>query len=234
MKDTIIVMSSNRELEKQTRTTLQSLTSLGALLLMETGSADVAFARCRALSWACDALRRYPDRDVVLMLDDDMDVPPETAQALVDAARERGRACSAVYATLTSSVAAARWPEHPGLWLVGLGCVAIPRALLLELEARAESFEMGGKPYRAFTWCGPEQGTWVAEDFRLSINLGGVHLCPLAVGHIKKGALWPDDETIEGLRESSSVSAGPTESKLPGAASPSSPQNAQRNGEYSI
>lgn len=199
MKNTLIVMSSNREIEKQTKLTLQNLASLGALVLMETGSADVAFARCRALSWACEKLREYPERDVVLMLDDDMEVPPETAQALADKARELGRACSAVYATLTAKVAASRWPGHPRLWLVGLGCVAIPRALLLELEQRSERFELDGRAYRAFTWCGPESGRWIAEDFRLSINLGGVHLCPLPVGHIKKGALWPDDETIEQL-----------------------------------
>jgi len=205
MKNTIVVMSSNREIEKQTRHTLQNLASLGAMLLMETGSADVAFARCRALSWACGKLREYPDRDVVLMLDDDMDVPTETAQALADKARELGRSCSAVYATLSAKVAAARWPGHPGLWLVGLGCVAIPRALLLELEKRSESFEIDGRSYSAFTWCGPENGGWVAEDFRLSINLGGVHLCPLPVGHIKKGALWPDDETIEQLARGPSL-----------------------------
>jgi len=207
VKNTIVVMSSNREVEKQTKQTLQNLAGLGALLLMETGSADVAFARCRALSWACDKLREYPDRDIVLMLDDDMEVPPETAQALADKARELGRACSAVYATLTSAVAASRWPGHPGLWLVGLGCVAIPRALLLDLEQRCEVFEISGRFYRAFTWSGPENGRWISEDFRLSINLGGVHLCPLGVGHIKKGALWPDDETLEQLAKESSLAA---------------------------
>ncbi len=205
MQNTIVVMSSNRELEKQTKNTLQELSNQGAMLLMERGSADVAFARCRALSWACEKLREYPDRDIVLMLDDDMEVPVETARALADKARELGRACSAVYATLTAKVAASRWPSHPGLWLVGLGCIAIPRALLLDLEERSESFEVNGRFYSAFTWCGPHDGGWVAEDFRLSINLGGVHLCPLAVGHIKKGALWPDDETLEQLAGDSIV-----------------------------
>ncbi len=219
MKNTIVVMSSNRELEKQTKHTLQNLQNVGALLLMETGSADVAFARCRALSWACEQLREYPDRDMVLMMDDDMEVPVETAQAIADTARELGRACSAVYATLTAKVAASRWAGHPGLWLVGLGCVAIPRALLLELEERSESFEQGGRFYSAFTWCGPERGGWISEDFRLSINLGGVHLCPLAVGHIKKGALWPDDETLNRL--AGELRLAPTPLEPPGAASPS-------------
>jgi len=229
MKSTLIVMSSNRELEKQTRNTLQNLASLGAMLLMETGSADVAFARCRALSWACEKLREYPDRDIVLMLDDDMDVPTETAQALVDKARELGRACSAVYATLSASVAAARWSDHPGIWLVGLGCVAIPRALLLELEQRSESFELNGRSYSAFTWCGPENGGWIAEDFRLSINLGGVHLCPLPVGHIKKGALWPDDETIDRLEQGRALESEP-KGKPSGALLPSLNQQQPNRG----
>ncbi len=224
MKNTIVVMSSNREVEKQTQRTLQDLASLGAVLLLETGSADVAFARCRALSWACDKLREYPDRDIVLMLDDDMEVPPETAQELADKARELGRACSAVYATLTAKVAAARWPERPGLWLVGLGCVAIPRSLLLELEERSESFEMNGKFYSAFTWSGPERGGWISEDFRLSINLGGVHLCPLAVGHIKKGALWPDDETLEQLASGRRLAAaGQPQKSSPPSSQPQQP-----------
>lgn len=207
MKNTIIVMSSNREIEAATKKTLQNLTDQGAMVLLETGSADVAYARCRALSWACEKLREYPQRDVILMLDDDMDVPAETAQALVDHARELGRACSAVYATLTARVAAARWADHPGLWLVGLGCVAIPRALLLDLEERSESFDMNGRVYSAFTWTGPENGNWVGEDFRLSKNLGGVDLCPLAVGHIKKGALWPDEETLAQLARSAHEAA---------------------------
>ncbi len=48
MKNTIVVMSSNREVERQTRSTLQNLASLGAMLLMETGSADVASTQRRA------------------------------------------------------------------------------------------------------------------------------------------------------------------------------------------
>ncbi|HKY34836.1 MAG TPA: hypothetical protein VJN18_02750 [Polyangiaceae bacterium] len=224
MKNVIVVMSSNRELERATKNTLQAITDLGGVVLLETGSSDVAFARCRALSWACETLREYPDRDVVLMIDDDMEVPTETAQALVDQARTLGRACSAVYATLNSKVAAVRWPERAGLWLVGLGCVAIPRALLLELEERSESFEVNGRFYSAFTWSGPEDGSWIAEDFRLSKNLGGVKLCPLAVGHIKKGALWPDDETLARLASSSDE---PAESSAHSSAPFATPQSAQ-------
>lgn len=204
MKKTIVVMSSNRQIERQTQHTVQRFREAGALYLLETGSADVAFARCRALSWACEELRNWPERDMVLMMDDDMEASVETAQELTDKARELGP-CSAMYATATEKLAAARYPERPGLWLVGLGFVAVPRKVLLELEERSESFEINGKFCSAFTWSGPgrgsQKGGWVAEDFQLSINLGGVHLLPLAVGHIKKGSLWPDEETIEKIRK---------------------------------
>ncbi len=206
MKSTIVLMSTNRGMEKQTKASVMALREAGAIFLQETGSADVAFARCRALSWACDQLREQPERDMVLMMDDDMEVPLSVAQELADKARELGRATSAVYATLAEKIAAHRWQEAPGLWLVGLGCVAIPRQVLLELEERSESFEgSNGKYYTAFTWCGPRQGSWVAEDFQLCINLGGVHLCPLAVGHIKKGSLWPDEETLQLLAKGESL-----------------------------
>ena len=141
MKHTLIVMSSNRELEQATKDTVRNLANAGAIRLMETGTSDVAFARCRALSWACEKLREFTDRDIVLMMDDDMEVPLEAAQLLADNARELGVACSACYATMTAKLAATPWPEQPGRWLVGLGCLAIPRALLLELEQRCESFQ---------------------------------------------------------------------------------------------
>jgi hypothetical protein len=201
VKNTLIVMSSNREMEEATRETVARLAHAGAVRLMETGSSDVALARCRALSWACEQLRRFTDRDVVLMLDDDMEVPTETAQLLADTARERGRPCSAAYATMTASLAAKRWTERPGTWLVGLGCIAIPRTVLLDLESRADKFEFMEQPLTAFTWSGAQNGEWVSEDYRLSMNLGGVHLMPVAVGHIKKGSIWPDVETLKRLEK---------------------------------
>jgi hypothetical protein len=206
MKNTLIVMSSNREIEPLTRESLEHLTAeLGGLLLLETGSSDVAFARCRALSHACERLREFPERDVVLMVDDDMLIPPESALAVVEHARARGVPASAMYCTATTEVgrsrlAAERWGAI-GQWLTGLGCLAIPRAMLLELEQRSESFESLGRVYTAFTSAGAHEGKWIAEDYRLCIALGGVALLPVAVGHVKKYPLWPDQRTIQAMKE---------------------------------
>jgi len=199
MKSTLLVMSSNRDPEPETRQMLAAFQKSGMKLLKEMGSADVAYARNRALSFACDVLRDFPELQTVMMMDDDMAVYESTAQQLIDRSRELGRAVSGAYATKTSKLAAARWKAKPGLWLVGLGCLAIPRALLLELEQRSESFESGGRFMSEFTWTCAEDGGWIAEDYRLSMQLGGVHMEPVPLGHVKKGVLWPDDETLAAL-----------------------------------
>lgn len=200
MKKTLIVMSAyTGEMEPETRASLALLRRAGAGFLLQSGVPDVAMARNQALSFACEALRgEAADRDVVLMLDDDMEVDVDAAQTVVMQARIRKYATAAAYATKLSTLAGTRWKAGPtpGRWLVGLGCVAIPKRLLFELEEQSESFEMRGKAYSAFTWCGPEKGVWVAEDYRLSMRLGGVYLLPVAVGHIKKTTLLPDDDTL--------------------------------------
>lgn len=199
MKRTLLLISTNRDMEPETKQSVGLFQRNGAQVMLETGSADVAYARNRALSFACDHLRDFPETETILMMDDDMAVQLADAQRLIDRSRELGRAVSGAYATKTSKLAAARWPKHPGLWLVGLGCVAVPRALLLELEAVSESFESAGRFLTEFTWACAESGGWIAEDYRLSMQLGGVHMEPVPLGHVKKGVLWPDDETLASL-----------------------------------
>ncbi len=202
MKNTLIVMSSNREVENRTRESVDALCARGAQLLLERGSACVCFARCRALSLACENLRgACADRDVVLMVDDDMEIELGSAQKVVDWARSSGVPTSAAYATITSNLAGCLWKGHPGKWLAGLGCLAIPVPLLFELEERSDSFEMNNKAYSAFTWVGAENGEWVGEDYRLCMNLGGVHLLPIGVGHIKKWRIQPDQDTLQRIAD---------------------------------
>lgn len=210
MRQTLIVMSAyTGEMEPETRESLLKLRRAGAGFMMQSGVPDVAVARCQALSFACEALRgEAADRDVVLMMDDDMEVDVDAAETVVAQARLRKCATAAAYATKMSTLAGTRWKEGPtpGRWLVGLGCVAIPKKLLFELEEESESFEIRGKAYSAFTWCGPEKGTWIAEDYRLSMRLGGVVLLPVAAGHIKKTTLLPDDDTLARIAQDEEVS----------------------------
>lgn len=202
MKKTVVVVSSNREWEPQTRASVQAMREAGAKLLHETGSSSVTFARNRALSLTCEHLRgALSDRDVVLMVDDDMEISLDSAQHVVDVARRSGVGASAAYATAVSTLAGCRWKAHPGRWLAGCGCLAIPVPLLLELESQSEVFAVDRKSYRAFTWDQALEGEWVGEDYRLCMRLGGVQMLPIGVGHIKKWPLWPDAETLQRIAD---------------------------------
>jgi hypothetical protein len=208
MKKTILIMSCKdgwESCETQTKASVLALRKAGVAHMIESGSSDVAFARSRALSLVCEELRgQLSDRDVVLMADDDMDFDVETAQQVVDQCRELGKPTSAAYATITSKLAATRMPN--GLWCCGLGLFAIPAAMLLELERESDSFELYGKAYTEFTWSCASDGQWVNEDYRLCQRLGGAVLLPVAVGHVKKCVILPDEETLELIRRGEALS----------------------------
>lgn len=218
-ENVLIVVATNREMERGTKESIGALRKAGAVLLVAEGHSDVSQARNHTLSMACDLLRDHPERTVVLMLDDDMIVPRDVAAALATEALASGYACSAAYATANGKLAGGRWYAPPecaddrgqwrsGMirrWQLGLGCIAIPTALLFELEKSSESFEVEGKILTQFTWSKAENGVWVAEDFRLCRQLGGVALMGLGVGHVKKGEIWPDDETLAAIREQRDV-----------------------------
>lgn len=212
MKRTLIVISSNRPTDRECQDSLTAIRKLGSRLVRQSGSADVAFARCAALTMACKAIRAVEGEpepiDTVLMLDDDMVYSTTHAQLLVDAARARGVACSAAYVTINDILAAHPWKKAEDgkqLWLVGLGMVAIPAALLLALEDASPVFayrKTRNSPledYREFCESGVRGGRWQSEDYSLSERLGGVHLLPIQAGHRKTLTLWPRAETLEEL-----------------------------------
>jgi hypothetical protein len=237
MNRTIILCSYNRAIQEQTRQSIAALINLGAAFIKQTGSADVTLARNLALSAGCRALRQlnleasyaspspHPDRDTLLMVDDDMLFDAHHAQRLVDHTRVFGRAASAMYATMGGSLAGTRItigaPDdeqtlaalqacgvHPQRWVTGLGLLAIPARLVLELEARSETFQFpdrndprGVSDNNAFTTSGPSGGDWWSEDYTLTRNLGGVHLLPMAIGHLKTIPIYPDAETVRRIKE---------------------------------
>jgi hypothetical protein len=208
MHRTIIIMSHNRPIQYATQEALAALRAAGALLLTQSGTTDVTLARNLALSGVCDRLRaanrRSTERDTVLMVDDDMVFTLDDAQRLVDYARSTGMPASAAYATHMSTLAATRLKTDPSavqLWVTGLGFLAIPAAKLLELEQRSEVFTTMQETRRGFTWSIADGGNYWSEDFTLCRRLGGVHLLPIPVGHVKPWPLYPDDETLECIRE---------------------------------
>jgi hypothetical protein len=201
VKNTLIVLSSNRSVERKTESCIRELQKRGAAYMPHLDApADVACARNIAFSIACEQMRVHQHFNVVLCVDDDMEFSAEVAQELVDAARLEQVAAAAVYGTVAQMVAAEPWPEKPGRFQAGLGLLAIPRDALLKLEQESETFELQGAAISEFVWCCAEAGLWVSEDYRLCRRLGGVNLLPVKAGHIKKSTIWPSDETIEAVK----------------------------------
>jgi hypothetical protein len=215
VKNTIVVVSTNHEMQRVTRERIGQLRRAGAQYVEQVGCSDVALARCLSLTGACNALRllNQPDNlesfdrapfDMILMVDDDMQFDVDQAQELVNHARAHVVPASAAYATLNGTLAAS--PIDEGLharqlWKVGLGLVAIPATLLLALEQRSPRFELQNGIFSGFTSSAARaDGQWWSEDFTLSERLGGVHLLPIAVGHLKTIPIFPDEETINSIR----------------------------------
>lgn len=239
MKRTIVLLSHNRPIQDKTRECINALTRAGGAFLVQSGCADVALARSFALTSACNTLRQLneqnarrmppanihpsaealwkppPPRDTVLMVDDDMVFTVDQAQELVTHARATGIAASAIYATTLATVAATRLPAlGPDRWLTGLGLLAIPSQLLLELERDSESFTLYDQTHTAFTWSRAEGGAWMSEDYTLCKRLGGVHLLPIGVGHLKTFPIYPDEETIASIRDGRPLQGEPDPAQM--------------------
>lgn len=211
MKNTILVTSSNRVPERLTRRLWEALERSGCHHVKQEGSPDVAFARCMALTRAAEVLDEQPERNVVLMVDDDMIGGLDVFEKLIEFARVSQQVTSAAYATQSGHLAACRFrvdgePQKDdggnSLWLTGAGALAIPRARLLFLRTQCARFRiyMPSGELRdcvEFTASGARDGEWFAEDYELCRRFGGVRLAPLAVGHMKKTTFWPDEHTLE-------------------------------------
>lgn len=201
---------------------------------------------CRALRQLNDhcAKQARAPFDTFLLVDDDMLFEPKHAQRLVDHTRIFGRAASAMYATLYGTIAASRFSDYepddegtiavlkasgvqPQRWVSGLGLLAITARQVLELEAALPKFlfpdlstaEHTHIENTAFTQSGAKNGEWWSEDYTLCERLGGVHLIPIAVGHLKTIPIYPDQETVRKIRDGE-VFANEAASDLSGLTAP--------------
>lgn len=200
MKSVLLVYSSNRNLPPEFEASLLASIGAGVGVAKWEGASDVVFARNISLSKASEALLNNLKRfDTLLMVDDDIVWSVEQAQALVDHTRKTGRPASGCYVMKDGRVAA----HFDGNgWQVGLGFLAIPSRLVLDMYASSRRFrDANGNPAREFTKSGvegdnPEEGEWKGEDYWLTRRLGGVDLLPIAVGHIKPIVLYPSPNKL--------------------------------------
>jgi hypothetical protein len=140
------------------------------------------------------------------MLDDDMVFTAEHVIDVLKCAYETGRPTSACYVLSSGNLAARR---KNGKWSTGLGFLAIPAKILLELGDNSETFQCPiegaqGVEVIEFTQTRitkTKEGKreWQGEDFVLCERLGGVNLAPICVGHLKQRVLQASQEHIKGF-----------------------------------
>jgi len=193
------VLTPTREgVTSATRNCISELEQLGAERLDMAGCSDVALARNLLLS---RALRHMPDHiTTFLLVDDDMIFDRATAQLVVERAEQEGKPVSAVYPTNTLQLAAMRWEN--GLWLTGLGFMALPRVLLRNFVSQHKALPaMNG--IEVWPFCqsapSPDGSMWWSEDYWFSYNMGGVILARLTAKHWKRMPLFADEQTMKTL-----------------------------------
>lgn len=205
MDRTLIVCSSTSgKLDHRHLAARMHCEKLGARVLLGTEISDVTLARNRTLS---AALTHDAERDVLLLLDDDIVFTPTTSQALVDYARETGRPVSAVYGNAKGKLCLCgmNWDPKAKRKMVGLGCCAIPLLRLTEYANTLPDVEGPDetilKPLCQSSYVVDWEGKlkWCSEDFWLSRELGGFDLLPLAVKHLKTVPLFPDEITLQAI-----------------------------------
>lgn len=174
---------------------------------------DITLARNVGLTRALTAMQEH-DRDVILLVDDDMVFDVPRASALVEQARSLGAPVSAAYILATGVLAARRYQGDR--WLTGLGFLAVPRAALERLAETSPRFRHSrgateqtiGFLQSSFDQVEPDGvRLWESEDFCFTRRLGGAVLAPIGVGHIKRRVMVPDMRAVSELLKPSTGEA---------------------------
>ncbi len=189
MKDILIVVSTNRGIDRLTEESINPLVLERAEMVKQMGTSDVALARNIALSLACKTLAEYPNLKTVLMIDDDMTFSKEDAYRVVQKSQDENVPVAGAFITQSGNLAAK--PMSKTRWQTGLAFLAIPAKLLMNLRAVSKKVL---DDVSVFTWSGEDSGEWVPEDYRLCRRLGGVKILPVTIGHLKKIPVCPPDE----------------------------------------
>lgn len=241
MRKTWILMPCySGEPAEQTRHSLRALGRNVPVLTIPHCS-DVSLARARLFTEAVDKLRNAPEEhraDVVLCIDDDIEFSAVDAQAVVDLARARQCAVSAVYVNATHQICAAPLDGVPGRFLVGLGFCAVPVPLLFNLADRLSPVQGPTGSVLPFCTSGPNYSLnpprWECDDYSFARLIGGAHLAPIAVGHVKRVGLWPDEQTINQVQAGGVVDTTPETKRETTPAPPSgAPQTLSETAYYS-
>ena len=168
-----------------------------------SGVSDTALARNVSFSTALRAIKK-DSFEMFVFIDDDMTFDAKTVDELVRVAAELSHPTSAVYMMQNGKPALACQHNDPNdwkkcLWHTGLGMMAVPAKSLLKLASESEILSTPLGEVTAFTWSGPHEGEWSSEDYTFCRRMGGVHLAPLGVGHIKPIPIQVPQQLLDNL-----------------------------------
>lgn len=215
MKNVLLVVATNRAMDSRTQSSLNAVRMAGAAQLITEGSSDVAIARNISLSMAVRTMEMHPDRDVALLVDDDMVFSVDQAAALCTYVAEKGVPASAVYSTAIGEIAASSsLSPTPGKWLTGFGFLGVPRAVLFALAERVPKFKWkNGEELYCFTDSALHElhdgvTRWIGEDYWFCYQLGGIDLLPIDVGHLKTVPLFASEETLQAIAAGTPLDTG--------------------------
>ena len=199
MQRTLITVPTHRGITHQeTKESIRQLCLRGAELLVANDISDIAGGRSWLLS---TALRKAEaeDKDVILMVDDDITFTPRQAEVLVSVTRDTNVPSSGVYPTRDGNLTAMRW--RPFRWLVGLGFAAITTKRLRELADSLRPVRYRENEEPVWPFCEShacyELGMWLSEDYDFSAKLGGFQLVSIPVGHLKVLPLTASKEDVD-------------------------------------
>jgi predicted small secreted protein len=191
VKDILVVVSTNRGIDRQTEECINPLVLERAEMIKQMGTSDVALARNIALTQAWNVLASHKNLKTVLMIDDDMVFSKEDAYRVVKKSQDENVPVAGAFITQRGALAAKPWSKT--MWQTGLAFLAIPADMLIDVAKRSKTVNTGEEVV-VFTWSGEENGEWVPEDYRLCRRLGGVKILPVSIGHLKMTALYPPSE----------------------------------------
>lgn len=198
MQNTVILLVTHRGLRDETTESIERLKCPSVVKIL--GCPDQSKARSMGVEQALDGIAGTAI-DTILLIDDDMVFDAVSVEKLVSESRRTGEPCSGVAMTKDGKLCARPLrqlvitPGSPTRWLTGLGCLAVPRALLQRLRNRLPS--VAG----ITQWCRSGQhpdypGEWFPNDFWFCHHFGGVLLLPVPFGHVKSMPIWPDERTL--------------------------------------
>lgn len=203
MKNTLVLVTSNRDVKKLTSRALAQLVAHGAGRLDLDDVGDITLARNLGLTRALTVMMGKASRfDVLLCVDDDMLFTVDQAQRLVDFVRAHDKPASGAYVLGTGAIAAQHFQRDR--WLTGCGFLAMHRLHLEKLaiesqrgrptaDSREWLFEFCTSGFRVRALPEGEMLVWEPEDFSLTRRLGGVVLLPMSLGHVKPNVMRPPE-----------------------------------------